>query len=394
MPTADLYAILTFNVRNCILKVQNTRIRKDDIYYELDGNRILSQTGPSGVICYYYDTEGVCGFNFNGNQYFYQKNLQGDITAIYDHNGNLKAEYVYDAWGNHTIEVNIDGIATLNPFRYRGYYYDTETGLYYINSRYYDPVTCRFISPDATDTLTATPMELTDKNLYAYCDNNPVTRADYGGEFWNTIIGGLAGAVVGGITAAIAGTDITAGIVSGAISGAVSGAAVDIAIAATVATGGVGLAALVGVAIASGAGGAAGSYVNQRMNGVEHENVDWETVIIDGIWGAVGGMLSFGTADVGGKMCRTLAENLALRGKAFFIQAGSDFVMAATISAGTWLNGTKMQLIREGKAFPSLLIERFTNEKISWSIDKYLRSNCCTIVGFRVACLVCFCCII
>ena len=163
------------------------RIRKDDIYYELDGNRILSQTGPSGVICYYYDTEGVCGFNFNGNQYFYQKNLQGDITAIYDHNGNLKAKYVYDAWGNHTIEVNIDGIATLNPFRYRGYYYDTETGLYYLNSRYYDPETGRFISADTTEVLTATPMALTDKNLYAYCDNNPVVRVDYGGEFWEEL---------------------------------------------------------------------------------------------------------------------------------------------------------------------------------------------------------------
>ena len=79
---------------------------------------------------------------------YYEKNLQGDITGIYDASGNLKAEYAYDAWGNPVVTVDIDGIGTLNLFRYRGYYYDTETGLYYLNSRYYDPRTCRFISAD------------------------------------------------------------------------------------------------------------------------------------------------------------------------------------------------------------------------------------------------------
>ena len=133
---------------------------------------------------------------------------------------------------------------------------------------------------------------------------------------------------------------------SGALSGAISGAAVDIAIA----TGGVGLVAFAGVTLASGAGGAVSSYVNQRMNGTAHENVDWGTVFIDGVWGAVGGALSFGTADVGGKMCKTLAENLALKGKTRLVQAGSDFFTTLTIAAGTWLNGTKMNLLREGKA--------------------------------------------
>ena len=177
--------------------------------------------------------------------------------------------------------------------------------------------------------------------MYAYCGNNPISREDDGGEFWNTVIGAAAGAIVGGISAAIMGTDIKAGIVSGALSGAISGAAVDIAIA----TGGVGLVALAGVAIASGAGGAASSYVNQRMNGKKHNEVDWDTVAIDGVWGAVGGALSFGAADVGGKACKTLAQNIALKGKKLVTQLASDLATATTISFGTWLNGTKMNML-------------------------------------------------
>ncbi|MBQ8321073.1 MAG: hypothetical protein IJX92_01745, partial [Clostridia bacterium] len=74
-----------------------------------------------------------------------------------------------------------------NPLRYRGYYYDRDLGMYYLGSRYYDYKVGRFISPDAPDVLTVTPMSLTDKNLYAYCDNNPVMRIDEYGEFWESI---------------------------------------------------------------------------------------------------------------------------------------------------------------------------------------------------------------
>ena len=103
-------------------------------------------------------------------------------------NGRIVARYTYDAWGNCTVQ-NADGWITgdANPFRYRGYYYDTETGFYYVSSRYYDPEIGRFISPDTTDVLTATPVSLTDKNLYAYCDNNPVMRVDLGGRFWESV---------------------------------------------------------------------------------------------------------------------------------------------------------------------------------------------------------------
>ena len=278
---------------------------------------------------------------------------------IVDESGNTVVSYVYNAWGKSlSVTTNIPNtdiataafsnatiVAKMNPLRYRGYYYDSETGFYYVSSRYYDPAIGRFINADSVDLLGANG-DFASLNLFAYCGNNPVSRADSNGHFWNTVIGAVAGAIVGGVSAALSGTDITAGIVSGALSGAISGAAVDIAIA----TGGVGLVALAGVALASGAGGAASSYVNQRMNGRSHDEVDWGTVAIDGVWGAIGGALSFGTADVGGKTCKTLAENLALKGKAFWSQAASDFATTITIAAGTWLNGTKMNLLREGKA--------------------------------------------
>ena len=140
----------------------------------------------------------------NGTKYWYDKNLQGDIVGIRNASGTLVAQYEYDAWGKHIritdgsgndVSDNPNHIANINPFRYRGYYFDVETGWYYLNARYYDPNVGRFISPDTTDVLTATPMGLTDKNLYAYCDNNPVMREDKGGQFWNII----TGAVIGGV---------------------------------------------------------------------------------------------------------------------------------------------------------------------------------------------------
>ena len=284
---------------------------------------------------------------YNGSTHYYIANLKGDVMSIVDGTGAVVAEYEYDPYGNilSTTGTLADTLGQINPLRYRGYVYDQETDLYYVSSRYYDPEIGRFINADDVGLLGANG-DFASLNLFAYCGNNPVSRADSNGQFWNTVIGAVAGAIVGGISAALSKTDVTAGIVSGALSGAVSGAAVDIAIA----TGGAGLVAFAAVTLASGAGGAASSYVNQRMNGKSHDEVDWTTVAIDGVWGAVGGALSFGTADVGGKMCKTLAENLSLKGKALLSQAGSDFATTFTIAAGTWLNGTKMNLLREGKA--------------------------------------------
>ena len=98
----------------------------------------------------------------------------------------------YDAWGaprifsyGSMVDRNFR-IAAL--FYYRGYIFDLETNLYYLQSRYYDADIGRFINSDTIDVLITTPMALTDKNLYAYCDNNPVVRVDYDGQFWDYVI--------------------------------------------------------------------------------------------------------------------------------------------------------------------------------------------------------------
>ena len=88
---------------------------------------------------FYYDATDVCGFSYNGIDYYYQKNIQGDILRIFDEEGKVRAEYSYDAWSKCTIKSNAGSyIARINPFRYRGYYYDKETSLFYLNARYYD----------------------------------------------------------------------------------------------------------------------------------------------------------------------------------------------------------------------------------------------------------------
>ena len=144
--------------------------------------------------------------------FWFEKNLQGDIVAIYDETGAVVVKYNYNAWGKcSATQYNSSSPANNNPFRYRGYYYDKETAFYYLGTRYYDPSLSRFISPDDTGVLYATPNGLTDKNLYAYCDNNPVMRVDSGGEFWHIIVGGLVGGalnvLIEGISNEISGGD-------------------------------------------------------------------------------------------------------------------------------------------------------------------------------------------
>ena len=160
--------------------------------YYTDGTKIIAEKVGDKVFEYYYDAQGIIGFKYDGNVYYYKKNLQGDIDRIYDANKNLVAEYKYDAWGNHRIysgeglditenATYNNSVAKVNPFRYRGYYYDAETGLYYLNSRYYDPSIGRFINAD--DISYIQPTDINGLNLYAYCGNNPVMYTDPNGNF-------------------------------------------------------------------------------------------------------------------------------------------------------------------------------------------------------------------
>ena len=146
----------------------------------LDGNKILREESANYCIDYLYSTSGLIGFKYNNEAYLYEKNIFGDIIRIYNNEGDIVGEYNYDAFGNVTIVTDINGIATLNPFRYRGYYYDSDAGLYYLNHRYYDPSIGRFISPD--DISYVNPNTINGLNLYAYCGNDPINKVNLNGR--------------------------------------------------------------------------------------------------------------------------------------------------------------------------------------------------------------------
>ena len=167
----------------------NNRRRKNSIYFTYDSQDNLIE--QSNGLHFMYDHTGVMGFTYQGQTYFYQKDLQGNIVTIVNAAGAPVVQYYYDAWGNHKV---YDGdyitemtsptfIGNLNPFRYRGYYYDIETKLYYLQSRYYDPEVGRFISADQVEYTT--PEAFDGLNIYAYCNNNPVMYADFTGT-WST----------------------------------------------------------------------------------------------------------------------------------------------------------------------------------------------------------------
>ena len=200
--------------------------------YSSDGKLLKRSDGLEFI----YDLQGVAGVVDNSGStaktYFYRKDAQGNIVALLDENGAVVAKYVYNAWGEHKV-LAADGventsasfIGNLNPFRYRGYYYDKALKLYYLVTRYYDPVVGRFISQDALDY--ADPDTINGLNLYAYCNNNPVMNVDPTGTWWwdvfwnvvSAIVGAVVGVVVGVVVTAVAGpvAGIAAGIATGAL---------------------------------------------------------------------------------------------------------------------------------------------------------------------------------
>ena len=153
--------------------------------FVLDGTKILKESWNGNTIIPMYDNEdAVCGIQYNGEPYYFFKNLQGDVIAIVDKDAQIVAKYTYDAWGVCTIESDISdsNIASVNPFRYRGYYYDSEIGMYYLQTRYYNPTVGRFINADEAEILYAC-INVTDENLFSYCGNNPILGVDYEGHF-------------------------------------------------------------------------------------------------------------------------------------------------------------------------------------------------------------------
>ena len=159
------------------------------LVYESKSYQYHGEMGSSDSIVYLYDENNIIGIVYTSygetNTYYFQRNLLGDVIGIYDTNGTKVGGYAYDAWGNCTITLNTNGIATRNPIRYRGYYYDEDTKLYYLNARYYCPEWRRFISPD--DTAYLDSESVNGLNLYVYCNNDPVNYADPSGYALETV---------------------------------------------------------------------------------------------------------------------------------------------------------------------------------------------------------------
>ena len=156
--------------------------------YIWNGGKLISQSDGTNTFYFFYDESKYApqGFVYNGADiYFYTKNLQGDITGIADSNGIVITAYTYDAWGKiiSVTGTQAEAIGAANPFRYRGYYYDTETDLYYLQSRFYNPTYGRFLNADETGILYLTQGNVLGANLFAYCGNNLVNYADPTGHW-------------------------------------------------------------------------------------------------------------------------------------------------------------------------------------------------------------------
>ena len=183
---------------------------------------LLGQTKGSDTIVFLYDEKGnKYGFDYNGTKYYYIFNVQGDVIGILNQSGSQIVSYQYDPWGK---VLSVSGseastIGQINPIRYRGYYYDTETGFYYLQSLYYDPTTRRFLNVDSQLSGTA---QVQGYNLFAYCLNNPIMMIDSTGNWPKWVDGVLtvlsgAGQVIAGAALGAAANWTGVGAVAGAL---------------------------------------------------------------------------------------------------------------------------------------------------------------------------------
>ena len=162
-----------------------------NVEYIYEGGLLRQMKHGAKYFDFFYDANGTAaGFAYRQNAssaptyYYYGVNTRGDIEVIYNSSGLVLAKYKYDAYGKllnvtNSADVTLydpDSIAHLNPLRYRSYVYDTESGLYYLQARYYDPVTCRFINSDPA--YISTGQGINGNNMFAYCNNNPVMYSD------------------------------------------------------------------------------------------------------------------------------------------------------------------------------------------------------------------------
>ena len=298
--------------------------------YRIAGSLIVSERTGDETIWYQYDSAArLVAMMIGGARYNYVRNVQNDIIGLIDSAGKRVVSYKYDSWGK-TISITGTLAATIgkkNPFRYRGYYFDVESSMYYLQSRYYDPEIRRFVSADKVD-ITFCGESLRNKNLYAYCDGNPITRIEVSGEFAVEII-------------------ITLKVMA-------AGAAIGMAINSAI------------------------SIISQAMAGQE---INWKSVLVAAASGFLGGALAaspigiWGQIIIGGLIgAGTYTADCYVNGEDF----KTDEFLVAVISAGIagWIGGAganeRLVLTRKIVA-------------VDKQIGKYMQRRCVEYAAKRIA---------
>ncbi len=317
--------------------LRNKKITSNGTYeYIRDDDKLIKETitlgtginggitGGSSIgnsvstITYNYGLNGIIGFTLESNNttkdYYYVKNIFNDVIEIIDDNYITYAKYSYDVFGKCNIITNVDDIANINPIRYRSYYYDNETGLYYLNTRYYDPETMRFISLDGIEYLDYDT--LGGLNLFVYCNNNPIMNVDPNGTFGflaSLIVGVIIGTISGGASTFIIeykkgtrGKDLVLNTIGGALIGGALGAATVLGGAAGLASIGVkitgyNLGMISSAMIATGSVSMAYT-LDYIMNAINRNDFSVNEMFVSAAKGLEAGLITFGVSYIGGKL--------------------------------------------------------------------------------------------
>ena len=349
--------------------------------YYYNGSLLIGMTVGSGsstrILRFSYDSSGsVVAVDYstdNGstfNTYYYLRNAQNDIVKLIDSSGSTVVEYCYDSWGK-LLSTSGSLASTLgknNPFRYRGYVYDEETGFYYLRSRYYDPEVRRFISADV---LLSTGQGVLGHNAYAYCLNSPIIRVDLDGDFGGLILGAIVGAVVN------AAVNIASTIASNAIDGGNALKPAEIITAGLLGAAEGALSVLCpGASVIIGASfGAANSIASGIIRGEPFGSIVGDTIISVG-FGALGGAMSGGDTintrllDKGldarkllkksaAKKLTKCAQNAAVaadkRAKVYLLKEfGSGAAESIGMSFLSWFTNKRIEFIVKNMGLPSL----------------------------------------
>ena len=263
-----------------------------DYYY--NGSVLIGMQRGQNKFLFSYDAAGnVVSVKYitanDTNEYYYLRNAQGDIVKLIDANGTTVVEYTYDTWGKKVSTTGslAGSLGLIQPFRYRGYVYDWETGFYYLQSRYYDPTTGRFISADV---MLSTGQGVLGYSSFAYCNDNPVNAIDKEGTWLHILIGGIIGAAIG------FGSNIASQLADGADWGSINWASAGVSAAIGAGEGAL-TAACPAYAVAIGAGaGALDSITTGLIEGKPADEIIVDTIVSAGL-GAVSGAWGSGFAN-------------------------------------------------------------------------------------------------